>query len=175
MAARPHRRAAPGTRGSFERYDGGAYNRAEATSGARARRPEPTSGARARLRKPTRALALAAGELSAVALADLANIYDAARDRHERVSYKRDDRVKSLKSARPRRTERGGAPGSGARSARRCATSGATRMGRPSTRTHRIRWLFRRPRHALPRPYAPRPRSASRAPGPCAGPPPWRT
>ena len=67
--------------GSFERYDGGALPSRE-RGYRRSSRSPPPGGYRRAPRTPQSPFA------------DLANLYDAARDRHERVSYKRrDDRL----------------------------------------------------------------------------------
>ena len=74
VAARPRSVERPQPlRGSFERYEGGALQ---------SRRSYERRSRSPRVSYPQSPFA------------DLANIYDAARDRHERVSYKRDDRVR---------------------------------------------------------------------------------
>jgi hypothetical protein len=96
VAARPRSIERPqALRGSFERYDGGALQSRRSYE-RRSRSPPRTYERRSRSPPRTYERRSRSPRVSypQSPFADLANIYDAARDRHERVSYKRDDRVR---------------------------------------------------------------------------------
>ena len=96
VAARPRSVERPqALRGSFERYDGGALQSRRSYE-RRSRSPPRTYERRSRSPPRTYERRSRSPRVSypQSPFADLANIYDAARDRHERVSYKRDDRVR---------------------------------------------------------------------------------
>ena len=96
VAARPRSVERPQPlRGSFERYDGGALQSRRSYE-RRSRSPPRTYERRSRSPPRTYERRSRSPRVSypQSPFADLANIYDAARDRHERVSYKRDDRVR---------------------------------------------------------------------------------
>jgi hypothetical protein len=95
VAARPRSVERPQPlRGSFERYGGALQSRRSYER--RSRSPPRTYERRSRSPPRTYERRSRSPRVSypQSPFADLANIYDAARDRHERVSYKRDDRVR---------------------------------------------------------------------------------
>ena len=96
VAARPRSVERPQPlRGSFERYDGGALQSRRSYE-RRSRSPPRTYERRSRSppRSYERRSRSPRVSYPQSPFAGLANIYAAARDRHERVSYKRDDRVR---------------------------------------------------------------------------------